>query len=218
MNKTWIIIKREYLSRVRKKTFILSTLLTPLLFVLVIGIVVFITVKNVRNERIAVVDPKGILKQNLENSKTVTYEYRSDVDTGNFISKGYSAVLYPPKTAVNQTDHFRVISEKSMSRFANDRLEKDISFALENNIIADSLKIDPKRIEALKKQADLTEVETIKKDELNSSSRSSFGVASSIGYVTAFLIYITLFVYGMMVMQGVMEEKPTGLPKSWYHP
>jgi ABC-2 type transport system permease protein len=207
MNKTWIIIKREYLSRVRKKTFILSTLLTPLLFVLVIGIVVFITVKNVRNEKIAVVDPKGILKENLENSKTVTYEFRSDVDTGNFTSKGYSAVLYPPKTAINQTDHFRVISEKSMSRFANDRLEKDISFALENNIIADSLKIDPKRIEALKKQADLTEVETIKKDELNSNTRSSFGVASSIGYATAFLIYITLFVYGMMVMQGVMEEK-----------
>ena len=49
MNKTWLIIKREYLSRVRKKTFILSTILTPLLFAALIAAVVFITVSNVRN-------------------------------------------------------------------------------------------------------------------------------------------------------------------------
>lgn len=207
MNKTWIIIKREYLSRVRKKTFLLTTLLTPLLFVAVIGIVSVITIKNIRNEKIAVVDPKGILKSNLEDSKSVTYDFTANVDTGSFASKGYSGILYAPQTGINTTNNFQIITEKSLSRFANSRIEKDISAALENNIIADSLKIDPKKIEALKKQADLTTVDAIKKDELGKDSRSNFGVASAIGYITAFLIYITLFVYGMMVMQGVMEEK-----------
>ncbi|MER3465268.1 MAG: ABC transporter permease, partial [Chitinophagaceae bacterium] len=55
MGKIGLIIKREYLSRVRKKTFILTTILTPLLFVGVIGLVVFITVKNVTHQTVAVV-------------------------------------------------------------------------------------------------------------------------------------------------------------------
>jgi ABC-2 type transport system permease protein len=207
MNKTVLIIKREYLSRVRKKTFILSTILTPLLFALVIGAVIFITVKNIRNEKIAVVDPNGILKSNLEGSKTVSYEFRNDVDTSNFSTKGYSAILYPPRTAINGSSNFKIVTQKSLSRFANDRIEKDIYQALENNIIADSLKIDPKKIDALKKRAELTSVESVKKDDLGRSATSNFNLASSIGYVTAFLIYITLFVYGVMVMRGVMEEK-----------
>jgi ABC-2 type transport system permease protein len=207
MNKTWLIIKREYLSRVRKKTFLLTTILTPLLFVGVIAVVTIITVKNIRNEKVAVVDPNGILKSNLTNSKSVTYEFTNNVDTGNFTGKGYSAVLYPPQTAINKTASFRIITEKSLSRFANTQIEKDISAALENNIIADSLKIDPKKIESLKKQAGNTSIQSIKKDELEKGTHSNFGVASAIGYATAFLIYITLFIYGMMVMQGVMEEK-----------
>jgi ABC-2 type transport system permease protein len=207
MNKTALIIKREYLSRVRKKTFILSTILTPLLFVGIIGTVIFVTVKNIRNEKIAVVDPNGILKANLEGSKSVSYDFRNDIDTSNFNTKGYSALLYPPHTGINQTNNFKVITEKSLSRFANDQIEKDIARALENNIIADSLKIDPRRIDDLKKQAELTSVESVKKGELGNSTRSDFNLASSIGYLTAFLIYITLFVYGVMVMRGVMEEK-----------
>jgi len=207
MNKTWLIIKREYISRVRKKTFLLTTILTPLLFVGVIAVVTLITVKNIRNEKIAVVDPAGILKSNLSSSKSVTYEFTNNVDTGNFVSKGYSAILYPPHTNANQTGNFRIITEKSLSRFANSRIEKDISTALENNIIADSLKIDPKKIEALKKEAGKTSIESIKRDELERGTKSSFDLASAIGYGTAFLIYITLFIYGMMVMQGVMEEK-----------
>lgn len=207
MNKTWLIVKREYLSRVRKKTFILSTILTPLGFAAIIGAVIFITVKNIRNEKIAVVDPSGVLKSNLESSNAVSYEFRTDVDTSNFAVKGYSGILYPPNTGVNQTPNFKIITQKSLSRFANDRIEKDISQALESNIIADSLKIDPKKIDDLKKQADLTTVESVKKDDLGKPAASNFNLASSIGYITAFLIYITLFVYGIMVMRGVMEEK-----------
>ncbi len=67
MSKVGLIIKREYLSRVRKKTFILTTILTPLLFIGMIAAVVFITAQNVRNEKLAVVDAQGVLKSNLKN-------------------------------------------------------------------------------------------------------------------------------------------------------
>ena len=206
MNKVWIIIKREYLSRVRKKTFILSTILTPLLFTAVIGIIVYITIKNISNEKIAVVDPSGYLKQNLENSKSVSYSFVNDVDTSNFISKGYSAILIAPNTSINQTSNFKLVTEKSLSRFANSRIEDDISNALESNMISDELKVDPKRIDSIRSKAESITVESNKKGD-SGISKSNFDVASSIGYVTAFLIYITLIIYGVMVMRGVMEEK-----------
>src|SRR6476469_5136269 len=127
MNKIWLVIKREYLSRVRKKTFILSTILTPLLFAGVFGTIIYITIKNISNEKIAVVDPDGYLKSNLENSKSVTYTFVNDIDTGNFIQKGYSAVLLAPHAGVNQTGNFKLITAKSMNRISNERIEKDIS-------------------------------------------------------------------------------------------
>lgn len=151
MNKIWLVIKREYLSRVRKKTFILTTILTPLLFAVVIGAVILITIKNVRNEKIAVVDPQGLLKSNLESSKTVTYQFTTDVDTGNFVSKGYSAILLAPYSGINQTNNFKLITEKSLSRFANESIEHSINQALENNMISQELKIDPKLIDSIKK-------------------------------------------------------------------
>lgn len=207
MNKTWIIIKREYGSRVRKKTFILSTLLTPILFAGVIAAITIITIKSIREEKIAVVDSDGLLKSNLEDSKSVKYDFTPGVDTGNFAEKGYSAILLAPKTGINQTENFKIITEKSLSRFADDRIRRDINRALENNMISQELKVDPKRIDSIKNRAETISISTTKRGDDGNMKESNLGVASAIGYVTAFLIYITLFIYGVMVMRGVMEEK-----------
>jgi ABC-2 type transport system permease protein len=207
MNKVWLIIKREYLTRVRKKTFILTTILTPLLFAGIFAVVIFITIKNVSNEKVAVVDSGGYLKSSLESSKTVTYQFVTDVDTSNFVAKGFSAVLFAPKTGINQTSNFKLITEKSLNRIANTKIERDISRALENNMISQELKIDPKQIDSIKSRAENISIETSKKGEGGKLESSSFDVANGIGYITGFLIYITLFIYGTMVMRGVMEEK-----------
>ena len=207
MNKIWLIIKREYLTRVRKKTFILTTILTPLLFAGIFAVVIFITVKNVSNEKVAVVDPGGYLKSSLESSKTVTYQFDTGVDTSNFVAKGFSAVLFAPRTGINQTENFKLITEKSLNRIANTKIERDISRALENNMISQELKIDPKQIDSIKSRAENISIETSKKGEGGKLESSSFDVANGIGYITGFLIYITLFIYGTMVMRGVMEEK-----------
>ncbi len=200
-------MKREYFSRVRKKTFILSTLLTPVLFAGVIAAIVLITVKNITKEKIAVVDSNGILKSNIESSKSVAYDFASGVDTGNFVAKGYSAILLAPNTGINQTPNFKIITEKSISRFADDRIRSDINRALENNLISQELKVDPKRIDSIKNRAETISISTTKRGEDGNMKESNLDIASAIGYVTAFLIYITLFIYGVMVMRGVMEEK-----------
>ena len=207
MNKTWIIIKREYLSRVKKKTFILSTLLTPIIIAGVIGAIIFITVKNISEEKIAVVDSEGILKSNLESTKTVNYNFVTDIDTSNFVAKGYSAILLAPNSGINNTPNFKIITEKSLSRFADERIRKDINRALENNMISQELKVDPKKIDSIKNRAETVSISTTKRGEDGNMKESNLDIASAIGYVTGFLIYITLFIYGVMVMRGVMEEK-----------
>jgi len=206
MNKIWLIIKREYLTRVRKKTFLLTTILTPLLFAGIFGVVIYMTIKSITHEKIAVVDPQGYLKSSLESGKSVTYNFVADVDTGNFVARGYSAVLYAPNTSINNTDNFRLVTQKSLNRIANTRIERDISRALENNMISQELKVDPKRIDSIKTRAKEVGLDTIKKGE-SGLKDTSFDVANGIGYAISFLIYITLFVYGAMVMRGVMEEK-----------
>lgn len=207
MNKIWLVIQREYLTRVRNKTFILSTILTPLGFVAIIAVVVLITVKNVRQEKVAVVDSQGVLKSNLEGSKSVSYDFATGVDTSNFAAKGYSAILLAPHSGSNNTSNFKLITEKSLSSIANNRIEDDISSALENNMISQELKVDPRRIDSIKSRADAVALETNKRGEDGGITKSNFSVASSLGYVTAFLIYIMMIVYGTMVMRGVMEEK-----------
>ncbi|RYY89486.1 MAG: ABC transporter permease [Chitinophagaceae bacterium] len=207
MNKIAIIIKREYLTRVRKKSFILSTLLTPLVFVLLIGVTTFFTIKNVRNEKVAVVDPQSMLKQGLKSGKMVTYAFEPGADTGNYVKKGYTALLLAPGAGFNKTDHYKVVSENSLSRFANDRIESDITRTVENNMISEQLQVDPARIDSIKNIAKKVTVDQVKREDIGQVHQGSFNVQSGIGYVTAFLIYIMLFVYGMMVMRGVMEEK-----------
>jgi ABC-2 type transport system permease protein len=169
--------------------------------------VTYITIKNIRNEKVVVVDTEGILKSNLKNSQSVSYEFRNDVDTSNFKRKGFTAILLAPRSGINQTDNFKLISEKSLNRMTNERIDKDISRALESNMISQELKIDPLLIDSIKTRANKVKIDAVKKDELGKLTSSNFDLASGIGYFTAFLIYITLFIYGVMVMRGVMEEK-----------
>ena len=71
MNKIWLIIKREYLTRVKNKTFILSTFLTPIFFAALIGIIVFITIKNTDKEKVAIVDNSGVFTKVTDSIKSI---------------------------------------------------------------------------------------------------------------------------------------------------
>ena len=207
MNKTWIIIKREYLSRVTKKTFLLTTLLTPLLFAGVIAAITYTTIKSIREEKIAVVDHYGTLRGNIESSKSIRYEFTTGVDTSNFADKGYSAILLAPQLGITESPDFSIITKSSLTRIAETRIKKDLNDAIENKLISQRLKIDPLQIDEIKKQAQLLSINISKQGKGGGIKESNFGLASSIGYATGFLIYFTLFIYGVMVMRGVMEEK-----------
>jgi ABC-2 type transport system permease protein len=207
MNKIWLIIKREYLTRVKKKTFILSTFLTPLLFAGVIFVVILITVKNVQEEKIAVRDGSGIYKNKLVGGKQVKFEFVDDVDTANFASKGYAGVLFAPHTGINTTEDFHIYSKKSLSLSVETNIDREVTKAIENKLLDSLYNIQLSSLDSVREQARAVEVRPYLTGEGSSAKQSNSGVAYGVGYGAAFLIYITLFVYGAMVMRGVSEEK-----------
>jgi ABC-2 type transport system permease protein len=203
MNKIFLVIQREYLVRVRNKTFILSTILTPLLFAGLITTVTVISIKNIDREKIAVIDNTGLLEGNLENTKALTFDFPKAVDSTNYIAKGYTAVLYTPGN--NRTD-YKLISKKQFGLVAQNELENKINESLENQFLKSKYDIDIKELEAERKKAGSANIEQTYQ-EGSEVRKGHSGLAYGIGYGSGFLIYITLLIYGTMVMRGVTEEK-----------
>lgn len=203
MNKIFLIIQREYLVRVRNKTFILSTILTPLLFAGLITTVTYISIKNIDKEKIAIIDNTGALEGNMENTKALSFEFPKGVDSTNYMNKGYTGVLYTPGS--NSTG-YKLISKKQLGLVAAGQLEDKINETLENQLLKTKYNVDVKELEAERKKAGSAKIDQTYQ-EGSAVKKGNSGLAYGIGYGSGFLIYITLLIYGMMVMRGVTEEK-----------
>lgn len=203
MNKILLVIQREYLVRVRNKTFILSTILTPLLFAGLITAVTVISIKNIDKEKVAVIDNTGMLQGNLNNTKALTFEFPKGVDSTNYTAKGYTAVLYTP---AGNVEGYKLISRKQFGLVAQGELENKINETLENQFLKSKYNVDVKELEAERKKAGTAKIDQMYQ-EGSEVKKGNTGLAYGIGYGSGFLIYITLLIYGMMVMRGVTEEK-----------
>jgi ABC-2 type transport system permease protein len=203
MNKILLIVQREYLTRVRNKTFIISTILTPLLFAGLITAVTVISIKNIDHEKVAIIDRDNVLNGNIENTKALTFEFPKNVDSNNYIAKGYSAILYTPGAG---NTGYKLISKKQFGMGAEADLEQKINKSVENNLLKSKYNIDVKELEEERKKAGSAHIDQIYK-EGSEVKKGNSGLAFSIGYGSGFLIYITLLIYGTMVMRGVSEEK-----------
>ena len=203
MNKIWLVIKREYLTRVRNKTFILSTILTPLLFVGLITAVTVISVKNVDKENVAVIDKANLFNGKIENAKAVTFSFPQGIDSSNYIAKGYSAILYAP---TDSGSRYKLLSKKQFGMIAEGNVQDKINESMENTMLKNKYNIDVKELDSARKSAAHAELDQVYY-EGSEVKKGNSGLAYGIGYGSGFLIYITLFIYGSMVMRGVMEEK-----------
>src|SRR6185503_4122507 len=97
MNKILLVIKREYLTRVRNRSFILSTILLPLFFIGFIFASAYFSISSTEKQKVAVSDSNGIFRNSFQNSDLISYEFPSDVNASNFKEKGYSAFLKIPE-------------------------------------------------------------------------------------------------------------------------
>ncbi|MBN8688537.1 MAG: ABC transporter permease [Chitinophagales bacterium] len=208
MNKIWIIIKREYLTRVRKKTFIISTLLFPLLYMGLIFGMGFIAEKSKQSLHVALIDSSGyfteekIMAQNLaDNSSLITLvKAKPEAVMADHKAAGYDGYLVIPsldwKTG---SDSLVFKADKSYGSGSTAAVEAKLN-RIWSAIKNDSLQIDGEKQKILSQRLQVSSY-NIKDEKANAKT------AEGIGYVSGFLIYLILLIYGSQVMMGVMEEK-----------
>ena len=209
MHKIILIIKREFLTRVRKRTFIIGTILFPLLYLGLIFGTGYIADKTKENLKIALIDQSGLFKQDLIKTVTGNDTLNSiqlvavspEIIKTSFDSLGFDGYLIVPENFNWKTgaDSLLVNTKKSFGAGALSPVEKKINL-MWNKIKHDSLGIDITKEAILNKRIDL---------KLNNEKdkNANAGVATIIGYVSGFLMYFILLLYGSQVMMGVTEEK-----------
>ena len=205
MHKIWIIIQREYTSRVKNKRFLLVTFLVPLLMVgLIVGSAYF-SFKGTEERKIAVVDPNGFFKDKLKNSKQLKFEFSSGVDTSNYQAKGYTDILLMPLFEGDKKADYILRSKKSMGFSLQETISNKINTAIEDRML-EKAGIQQSILDSIHQSAQIAELKAYE-DEGKKSKESNAALAMGIGYASGLLIYITMFIYGTMVLRGVMEEK-----------
>jgi len=207
MNKIFLIIQREYLTRVRKKSFIIMTILGPLLMAGLMIVPIYVSKLSDKKKEIAVIDQAGILYNRLENTESIHFTYLySDLETvkKDFKNSGYYAILHIPEIAIFSPSSIRLFSEKQPSISVKIYLENNIRKEFQNIKLAAN-GIDPALLETIKKEK--IEITTIKMGEDGSEERSNSDVATVLAFFGAILIYFFIFMFGSQVMRGVIEEK-----------
>ncbi len=213
MNKTLLIFQREYLTRVKKKSFLILTILTPLLFAGIMFLPTYLaTRENSEEQKVAVIDKSSIFLGKIENSKSTHFifikpeEFESVKD--NFKNSSYYALLEIPDNILT-TNRVVVFSQKQINIDVKSHIDYQLEKRLED--IKRSELIERVGIADLEEQLKNTKasvvVETIKMGEDGAVKKGSTEIAMILGYVVGFLIYMFVFIYGSMVMRGVMEEK-----------
>jgi ABC-2 type transport system permease protein len=208
MNKTFLIIQREFLTRVRKKTFIISTLLFPLLYLGLIFGTSYIGAKSSTTLKIAVVDSSGkftaakIADANETGKSNVLTLVKDDPRklSENFETQGYDGyVVIPANIMVDKAPgNISVKSNRTLGAISEVQSKLNNIW---NDIKYEELGIDMQKRETLTGSHLNVSAENLK----DKNSNGTF--AMIIGYAAGFLVYFILLIYGSQVMMGVMEEK-----------
>lgn len=211
MSKVWLIIKREYLTRVRNKTFLLSTFLLPIVFLgFIVGSSYLAGNSKSGKKRVVVINDKGVFKDNLKSDSTgVVFDFAaSGVDTLNYAEKGYDGLLDVGVVTVTGKDsNYTLYSKKQIGLQGKAYIERQLSKATEINLLLQK-NIRKNMLDSISDAATKTPgVNNIlikadgKRENVNEK------LTSMVGFASGFLIYLTMFIFGAMVMRGVMEEK-----------
>jgi len=206
MNKIWLIIQREYISRVKKKSFLVTTLLIPILMFGLIATMAYMAAKSEQKEAIAVIDESGVFINKMDtSSSSYTITYIADETHENYttlLEKNKCDILlhiYPFRNGL--PDSVNIYKDGGVSLSAKEFISDDMNTIYQIKQMQDE-GIDKDKIDSINNSSI-----RLKSFDLKNNQETSSEIATMIGYVTGFLIYLVILIYGMGVMRGVMEEK-----------
>jgi ABC-2 type transport system permease protein len=207
MNKIWLVLQREFLSRVQKKSFLIATILIPMIFPLIIGVMGYIFMKQEEGAKrtiISVLDISGKIK--LES--TDRYEFipvTDNVDKAKteFNKSDQFALLYIPQFDLENPKGITLYTKENPSI----RKIEDIEGMLESRIHdlkLEQFNIDKQTLKRLKTEISINNINL---SETGEEKQSNTGLLYGLGFLLGILIYIFVLLYGMQIMLGVIEEK-----------
>jgi ABC-2 type transport system permease protein len=208
MNKILLIIRREYLSRVKKKSFIVMTFLTPLLIAGIYGLIGYFTYKGIKDthDKIAVVSTNKTLTEKLVTDKNIEYEYVNqplEAMKKSLKKSDYDYVLYLPEFSLAAPKGVELFGEKQAGLSLNSRIARDIEELIRNQKLKES-GIAQADLDQLKTSVD---IETKKIADTGKEESSSAGASTIIAFIAGILMFMFIMLYGIQVMRGVIEEK-----------
>lgn len=210
MSKIGLIIEREYMTRVKRKSFLLTTILVPIVIIAFYAIIIAVSISgDSKVQKIAILDEAGLFDGKIEPGKDgkATYTFVQNETEQSFKAKyqneGYNIFLFIPNFANNQPGPMKVHSQSAVNLFVKSSLERKINSAVERKrlIAAD---IDPDIYQKIKSDI---RIENIIDAGEGKEKKSNAGITYAVSFAGGILIYMILLIYGTMVMRGVMEEK-----------
>ena len=209
MKKIAIIISREYFSRVKKKSFLITTILVPLVIIGFYTAIIAISMDGSNEKQsIAIIDNANLFNGKADTSdKSIVFTIIKNETEQSFITKykglGYQSFLFIPNDSLAKYRGKYVLhSQSSASLTTISAIENIVNNTIrEKQLIAKG--IDPKEFER-----NATEVSVDNTIDTKDGAKKSFaGVAYAVSYGCGILIYMMMIIYGTQVMRGVTEEK-----------
>ncbi|MBP5496244.1 MAG: ABC transporter permease [Bacteroidales bacterium] len=208
-NKTLLIISREYLTRIQKKSFIIVTILMPVLFAAMIVLPILLVSLNEKRQfsRILVVDESELFINNFEDNDHYSFSYRSgDIEQikNEAFDEDYDAVLQilPNSQGVRSNIFYKKNLPMGLQSEVEDQMD-DIFF---NQLLKDSLNIEPDRFENMQQLAK-AEATTIQIDEKGVEKEHDAEINQIFGMMCGLIIYFIIIMFASQVLRGVLEEK-----------
>ncbi len=208
--KIGIIIEREYLTRVKKRSFLLITFLAPLFFAALMflpAILMLNSEKFDEKKTIAVLDESTLFVEKFKDTDVNTFIYIENdlADAKNLVREGvYDGVLYIPGTSLNLPVNAEIYSMKQIPMTLSDYINTTMKTVIEHQKLLAS-GIDPDIVKAANTSI---YVQSIRMSEDENVEKKSYGEFEFLlGLVLAMVIYFVIFIFGSQVMRGVIEEK-----------
>ncbi len=206
MSKTFTIIKREYLSRVKKKSFIVMTILGPLLMAALLIVPVFIAQMSDSKYEIAIVDDTRLFHSEFVDANNVEFtDLNVNIDLAIELMKEekFDAVLHIPSTAFHAPSTLRLFSQKTVNMDAKLYVENILKNEFEAMKLAHA-GIDAEILRATETKISIQAIRLMRDGQEQTDYPE---IRMAVGIFSGVLIYFFVFLFGSQVMRGVMEEK-----------
>ena len=200
---------REFKERVYKKSFIITTLLMPLLMVVIsVAPTLIMVFAKGETKSISVIDNSGIVAPRLESNDDVQFVTIPDGDLQTELKKSLESeefgLLYIGEDVVKNPNNVQLYTNSSSSMLIEDAITDQIEEIVEAERLKEYNISDLKQIlDAIEVDISLTTFRNDNKEQTASSSAAS----SFIGIILGFVLYFFLVIYGSIVMQSIIEEK-----------